>query len=260
MIILFLTCFCLSVCQANNDSILPKRDLSVSIYSLAYQSIKITPIGNDNLLKSGISPTAKIEFAYRQRLYQTYYFDAALGLSIVPVFFKYEIQLNPDHPLYTYNNIKTVEDKSYYLENMVLNAGFHVSKQTKIRNNVFLNNVIGIDLNFFPTFFVGYSNYYDLHGQVKDSSYKIFELNLNDPIEQGQAIAYGLLSYSAKIGITKYNRKQNSWEINLMCNYQPNIIGKGTYEFIMGNEKKRGVVKWRNNYIGLQFIKRWATN
>ena len=70
---------------------------------------------------------------------------------------------------------------------------------------------------------------------------------------ENQAEDTKMLSYFVKAGLMKMNKKGNSFHVNLVANYSPSTITRGTYAFYNLVYESRGAMEQNINYIGIEF-------
>lgn len=249
--ILFLTFF---DAVAQDKYTLPKREFRVSLETIFYQKLSETSNDGNTLFNSRDVPSGMLSISNNFRLPHHFSLEPNIGISLIPYNYHFNFDLPNDHPLKVDNDFDDVDGNGYDFSLYTAKLGCFISREFALPKNREFYFSLGVNLNIYPTYSLGFGESYQLKNQPPDSTFRLFSMHLEDDLGVS-AYWWGNFSYTSKFGFTKYNNKGNGYGIGLIFNYQPDPIGIGEYYFNMGDRKVSGNLKWKNSYYGLIFTK-----
>jgi len=234
------------------DLLLPKKEFRINLETVMYRKLIETSNSGHNSFNSRNAPSGILSISNYYRLKHNFAIEPSFGFTIIPYNYNFDFDLDTSHFLYSENQKKLSDNINEYALPS-LRIGLALTKEFRLKDRRILFAGLGINLNTFPTYLFEDSYSYFLNGSTQDSIIRFFELNLNDG-NHGRAY-WGNLTYSLKFGFSKNNTKGNGYNISLVWNLQPGVIGVGNYTFNHGSYKETGTLKWKNSYFGLCFSK-----
>lgn len=234
------------------DFSLPKKEFRINFETVMYRKLIETSNSGHNSFNSRNAPSGILSISDYFRLKHNFAIEPSFGFTIIPYNYNYNIELNKDHLLYSENQ-KVLSDNIYDYTLPSLRIGLFLTKDFILKDKSNLFAGLGINLNTFPTYLFESGHSYFINGSAQDSIIRFFDLELYD--EDYTTAYWSNLSYSLKFGFSKRNNKGNGYNISMIWNFQPNVIGVGDYYFNQGTYKETGTVKWKNSYLGFCFSK-----
>lgn len=227
-----------------NSQLCNYSQLRLSLASVVYENLKVEHLGKKHL---GSIPLPSFDacVSWHQKIGNELGVNIGVGLSIVPhnAHFNFNAQLT--HPL-----INNTQHRMFHIDYVLYIGYLPISLQKIVAINrlnkkpYLLSFESGIKLNYVldnPYYFITYPY---IAGNITEDFFR-FQL-YNDKVF--------LTTFFIKFGVLQLSKKQNTFQYNLIANYSPKNIGKGSYEFFYLSYESYGNIRQTINYIGFEFI------
>lgn len=254
-LLIFLVCSLLnSFAQNSNPSPIlkenykPKAQFYFNIKPTLYGKLESTSVGKNHLNpKNGKG--LNIGTGIFVNIYNS--LGIAFGGELKAISFNYNFDITEqiNHPDY---NEKTNLSLSTYQYIPSVNYYFLlVKKFNRILKNRYIPVIsFGIKKNTIPN--LGYGVSYSILSKDETESIKIFNSQISSDVGNKE-IYVNFFSYPFKLGLEKVSNKLNSYQLNLVFNYSPKNIARGTYSFSNIENESSGTTRLNASYIGIEF-------
>lgn len=202
------------------------------------------------LLSSSSRLGGEASILYSHPLLQNFRLNAGLGWSIYSYNYSYHFLVPPGSIFDTGSNTVpffTTRGYDPHVENIIFTIPLSVQNTFNliVKNKVEANLEAGIKLNLKEKFPYGLQS----RSVVQLSDHTEAEYFGYDFESNGKKI---FVSYLLKVGLTKDNTRGNIFNLNVVYNFSPAIIGRGEYEFSNLGFESFGTMKQNANYFGLE--------
>lgn len=246
--------FCALEIQAQDalyspDDFLFDRQIKISITATLYDNLEIDNNGPD-YFNSRPCVSGELSVLYYHHLLNNIGINIGAGLGSAP----FNIDYYFDAPLTSIFRTRPASEKEYldlihyeYVNFMAM-IPFSLQKNIEMKKHLFYNIELGIKFNHLIAYpySIGVSHIYELDETGTESA-ELLDFQISDTNRRS------FLSYFAKIGLLKLNRKGNSLHYNVVFHWSPVDIGEGTYNFQNLGLVSNGTVRQNVNYIGFEF-------
>jgi hypothetical protein len=230
--------------EKGNDLLaLNKNKIKISLSTVFYSNLKFIHNGYE-YLNSDRLPSIVTNMLYHQSFKNGFGVNTGLGLSVVPQNANYNFSSSLNEPL-----MQQMNHKLYDINYSLLLGEFPISLQKffllriKETKSLFASLEVGLKYNFVldnPYYIVSYIY------PAQNTAEVFFQLDYYN-------FRTSLESYFIKFGLISPSGRKNTIHYNIVFNYSPKKILKGTYNFYFLPNESYGSFKQGINYIGLEF-------
>lgn len=245
--------FLLSQLEAQKAVYLNPSYLSQIRFSVTtglYDRMDIYTIGAPLLTsKPGIGGEVSITFS--QQIAMGFGINIGVGLGMIPYNFSYDFNtpsgapLNPgpDHSdTQNLSSIPNITEEGVFVFPITVNKLFRLHPE----KNLFLNLEAGIKINSKTTFPYAISGTHSISFPI-DMQFEYFNYRLES------AGSNSFLAYTFKAGLLRFNKRFNSFHMNIVYQFAPPTILTGNYAFENIGVQSEGTMELQQSYLGIEF-------
>lgn len=241
---------------AQEKAYIPFNQVKFSITPAMYDNLKIENQGIGGVFKSKPSIGGEIAVSYYQNIVGGFGVNLGVGWSSVPYNDSYSFIPAINNPTEINNRYADGISNSNYSRRGMMVIPLSLNMYIPGKNKSWLCNLeLGAKFNLAFYEQVGHLAYYGEPGLGNN-------INSEDPVADIKEkslgwVEYGrnrkeLFSYFFKVGFVKVMNNKNTWHLNVVANYSPQKIGKGSYMLHTVNGDSYGTFEQNINFIGLE--------
>lgn len=233
--------------EINKDSVFfpPKLHLNLSLSPVLYNNLKINTVGEE-LLNSKFTISGVFNVSAGVLIFQRTGLKAGAELSIIPVNVNYnfETKINRTGSKDYHASLNHFD---YFIPQASIPFSFYHYLPLQNKNKTGYIEMGG-KWNFIPDY--GISGGSSTRGK-KGERVRVFKFNLENSADGYENLKF--LSYFLKAGLINQNQKGNFFQLNLIVNYSPAVIGEGYFFFSNISRESHGTIELKPNFVGFEF-------